>query len=205
MGPRVLEVGAGLGASTRQFADYDCQTWVALEPDPELVAVLHQHQADQVLPAHCVIREGTLAALDETDTFDTILYIDVLEHIEADRQEVAAAARHLKPGGYLVVLSPAFQFLYTPFDEAIGHYRRYTKKTIGQLSPENCQVVRGYYLDAVGMLPSVGNLLFLKSPQPSLNQIRFWDRFLVPVSRVVDRLVGYRFGRSIVYVWQRTG
>jgi SAM-dependent methyltransferase len=203
MGQRVLEVGAGMGASTKIFADYQGSLWVALEPDADLVEMLKAHQANHLLPAQCDIRIGTLASLGDGEVFDTILYIDVLEHIEADRQEIENAARHLAPSGFLVVVSPAFQFLYTPFDKAIGHYRRYTKKMLSLLTPPGCTVAHSAYLDSVGMLASLGNLLFLKAAQPSLKQIRFWDRVLIPVSRGVDRVVGYQFGRSVFHVWQR--
>lgn len=72
----------------------------------------------------------TLAALPRDSRFDTILYIDVLEHIADDRAELVEAARRLNPGGYLVVLSPAHQWLFTAFDAAIGHVRRYTAKSL---------------------------------------------------------------------------
>jgi hypothetical protein len=56
--------------------------------------------------------------------FDSIIYIDVLEHIDADRDELERAANALQPGGFLVVLAPSHQWLYTALDKALGHYRR---------------------------------------------------------------------------------
>ena len=83
------------------------------------------------LPKHCQAITGTLASLDPEVKADTILYIDVMEHIAGDRQEMADAAARLRPGGHLIVLSPAHQWLFSPFDEAIGHYRRYTDSLAG--------------------------------------------------------------------------
>lgn len=57
----------------------------------------------------------------------------MLEHIEADAAEMNKAAALLNPGGHIIVLSPAFQFLYNPFDKAIGHYRRYNKRMLKKL------------------------------------------------------------------------
>jgi 2-polyprenyl-3-methyl-5-hydroxy-6-metoxy-1,4-benzoquinol methylase len=73
----------------------------------------------------CEPRYGSTETLGPEERFDTALYIDVLEHIRDDQTEVARVGRHLTPGGHLVVLAPAHQALYTLFDAAIGHFRRY--------------------------------------------------------------------------------
>lgn len=146
---------------------------------------------------------GTLADLDEALTYRTILYIDVLEHIEDDRAEMQIAASRLAPGGYLVVLSPSFQFLYSEFDRQIGHWRRYTKATLEDAMPSSLVRAKLVYLDSVGMLLSLGNRLLLRAGQPSEAQIRLWDRRVVPVSRILDPLLGWRVGKTVVGVWRR--
>ena len=60
--------------------------------------------------------------------FDTILYLDVLEHIKNDKKEIDMALKSLKKNGNLIIHVPAFQFLYSDFDKYVGHYRRYNKK-----------------------------------------------------------------------------
>src|ERR1700693_5566434 len=122
----VLEVGAGLGANTRQFAALGFERWTCLEPDLVLLEQIELGTAP--LDRHELIA-GDLAALDPARRFDAILYVDVLEHIQDDSGEMRRAALHLSPGGALIVLSPAHPWLYTPFDRAIGHYRRYTKES----------------------------------------------------------------------------
>jgi hypothetical protein len=59
------------------------------------------------------------------------------------------------------------------------------------------------YLDSAGMLASSGNRLLLKQSMPTLRQILFWDRYLVPVSRVLDRLVLHGFGKSLLGIWTK--
>ena len=109
----------------------------------------------------------------------------------------------MKPGGHLVILSPAHPFLFTPFDQAIGHYRRYTKKTLREAIPAGLEPVRLVYLDAVGLFASLGNRLVLKSAMPSPGQIALWDRVMVPMSRVVDPVLGHAFGKSVLGVWRK--
>jgi hypothetical protein len=146
----------------------------------------------------------TLADLVPDEKFNAILYMDVLEHIEDDEGELTRATSHLKTNGYLVVLAPALPWLYTPFDAAIGHYRRYTKSALRAIIPEGLSEEKIQYLDSIGMLASIGNRLFLKSATPHINQIRFWDRFLIPFSRIVDPVVGHSFGRSVLAIWRKS-
>jgi hypothetical protein len=65
------------------------------------------------------------------------------------------------------------------------------------------RAVRARYLDAVGLLASLANRLVLRSALPTASQIRAWDRFMVPMSRIVDPLLGYLAGKTVVAVWQR--
>jgi SAM-dependent methyltransferase len=203
LGRDVLEVGAGNGNTTRALCQGEFERWVCLEPDATLAGQLSAASGRSELPDCCRIRIGTLADIDEHDRFDTILYMDVLEHIADDRTELALAASQLKAGGHLVVLAPAHQWLFTPFDESIGHYRRYTKRTLREAAPEGLSLIRLAYMDSVGMLASLGNRLVLKSAMPTPQQIALWDRMMVPFSRVVDRALGYSLGKSVLGVWER--
>lgn len=203
LGHDVLEVGAGLGGTTRLLCRGHEQRRVCLEPDAELAERLAQSVCDGQVPATCEVVVGTLEQIEEGANFDTLLYINVLEHIPGDRGELARAALHLRPGGHVLVLSPAHSWLYTPFDQAIGHCRRYTKRTLAGLTPEGLELVRLMYLDSVGMLASLGNRLLLQSAMPTAKQIAVWDKFLVRLSRVVDPLVAYSVGKSVVGVWRK--
>ena len=110
----------------------------------------------------------------------------------------------LRPGGHVVALSPAHQSLYTPFDAAIGHHRRYSKKTIAALTPSGLRLVRLRYLDAVGMLASLGNRLILNQNMPTAKQVALWDGVLVRLSRLVDPVTAYSLGKSVLAVWTKT-
>ena len=197
----ILEVGAGIGAATAIFNDGTQRRWVCLEPDPTLAERISQSIAPKL--TNCKIIVGTLHDLKPDERFDCILYMDVLEHIEADAAEVARAAEHLKPNGKLAILAPALPWLFTAFDTAIGHYRRYTKTSLRSIAPQGLREVKCVYLDSAGLLASLGNRLFLRASFPSKAQIRFWDRFMVPISKLVDRALGYAIGRSILVIWQR--
>lgn len=197
----VLEVGAGIGATMRALRDGGERSWTCLEPDATMAADLARQLTGET-PTTTVVR-GTLAEIDAALRFDTLLYVDVLEHIEADRDEVRLAVARLRPGGHLVVLSPAHQFLYSAFDQRIGHFRRYNAGQLRALTPAGAAVETVHYLDATGLLLSGANRLLLRSSMPTLAQVLTWDRWFVPISRRLDPLLGHAVGKSILAVWRR--
>jgi SAM-dependent methyltransferase len=203
LGKTILDVGAGIGATAKTFARTDCAQYLALEPDQSLVERMKDAAANGGFPERFEVLAGTSEILRADQRFETILYIDVLEHIAGDREELDRAATHLKPGGRIIVLSPAHQWLFTPFDEAIGHVRRYNKASLLSAKPTALVVDKLFYLDSVGMLASLGNRLLLRQSSPTVGQIKLWDSWMVPVSRVLDRFTGFGLGKSIVAVFRK--
>ncbi|MCX6317381.1 MAG: class I SAM-dependent methyltransferase [Bacteroidetes bacterium] len=198
---RVLEAGAGIGSTTLLLNKGIATDWLLLEPDTEMSQTLQEKCSRGELPGNCTVQTGTTATAN--GSFDTILYIDVLEHIEDDRAELARAAALLNPGGHLIVLSPAFPYLYSPFDKAIGHYRRYTRKRMHEVGPDGVSLIANRYYDSVGFFAALMNKWLLRQKYPSLKQVKFWDRWMVPVSEVTDKLCFHAFGKSIISVWKK--
>ena len=199
----VLEVGAGIGETARHLLDGRQRSWLALEPDPRLASKLGDWIAATKVAPKPSVKIGTIKDLNADSRFDTIIYIDVLEHIENDQSELSLAAELLRPGGHLIVLSPAFQQLFSAFDESVGHYRRYTKASLAGIMPPSLRRRRLVYLDSVGYLASFANKALLRQSLPSRRQLTLWDRVMIPASRVLDPLIGRRFGRSVLAVYAR--
>jgi len=203
IGDHVMEIGAGLGGTTRFLCDGSQTRWICLEPDASLAAKLQDAINAGEIPSCCESVVGTLTTDCVNSVIDTVLYIDVLEHIENDAEELRNAIRVMKPGGHVVVLSPAHQWLFTPFDEAIGHFRRYTKRTLSALTPPDATLVHLTYLDSVGLLASLANRLLLRSAEPTHRQIQLWDKGMVRTSRVLDPMLGRKIGKSVLGVWRK--
>lgn len=197
---RVLEVGSGTGSATLSLVD-SSSSWCGLEPDESLLrdAARRLHEA-----GHRV--EYVAETLDQhrkAEGYDTILYIDVLEHIENDLEELRLARHHLAHGGRLIVLAPAHQRLYSDFDKHVGHYRRYSARSFRRLDLPGLRLRSVRYLDSVGTVLSLANRILLKQSLPTPAQIEVWDRKVVPLSRVFDRLTGYHFGKTVVGIWEK--
>jgi 2-polyprenyl-3-methyl-5-hydroxy-6-metoxy-1,4-benzoquinol methylase len=199
---RILEVGAGVGNNTLLLAPEACEWW-ALEPDGALFDRLRKKVEKERGARNIKTVLGSLGSLDEHEKFDLILYLDVLEHIEDDQEELHRAARHLTFRGHLAVLSPAHSFLYSEFDRVIGHFRRYNRRSLTKLRPLDMRLVSLRYLDSCGTLLSLASRVLKLHPYPTRGQILFWDRFIVPLSRFFDLLSGFRIGKSILGVWEK--
>lgn len=202
---RVLEVGAGIGSNISYLNSGLVREWTCLEPDANLARHIEDRLRTGHLPANCRVVTGTIASVDAAALFDTILYLDVLEHVSEDCAELVRARRYLATRGNLVVLAPAHQFLFTAFDAAIGHHRRYNRAGLRALTPPGCQLTACFMLDCVGFFASLANKILLSAALPSERQIAAWDKLLVPISRILDRRIGYSFGKTIVAVWRPLG
>ncbi len=199
----VLEVGPGIGASMPFLLTKRVRRLVGLEPDRILCERATHRLQELGLHDVCRMIHGTVFDLPPGESFDAIVYLDVLEHIADDVGELDRSTMHLRPGGVLIILVPAHSWLYTEFDRAIGHVRRYTKATLRRIVPPGLKEEVLVYLDSVGMIASGLNRLLLRQGEPSRPQIRFWDRVLVRLSRVTDPLLGYSVGKSALGVWRK--
>ena len=197
----VLEVGGGQGAITRHLLECKPQRLTVCEPDADFAAILRDRfgEVAEIVPG----RLDDVPA--EAGSFDAIVYVDVLEHIGDDQDEVRRAALRLKLDGTLVIGGPAHSWLYSPFDAAIGHWRRYDRQSIEALVRASglLRLERFKYFDSVGMVLSFGNRYLARRSMPSRKQIQFWNNVILPMSRGMDCVLRHRFGKSFVAVARR--
>jgi len=200
IGRRVLEVGSGIGNMSQFLAERE--RVVLTDRDARYREALRARFAHR---ANVAVRELSLPDAPPdlvAERFDTIVCLNVLEHIEDDRGALAAMHRLLAPGGRLVLLVPALPFLYGSLDRALGHRRRYTRALLRQryaaaglamrrLEYFNLAGVPGWWLVARVLRREV-------IPQSSLG---LYDR-LVPLFRL-ERLLPWRIGQSLIAIGER--
>ena len=132
--------------------------------------------------------------------FETIIYLNVLEHIEDDIAEEKVAFEKLEKNGHLIILVPAHQKIYSKFDKAVGHFRRYEIEFFkDKLSTFN--LIKLIQLDCCGyLLYHLNNLIFKKDVYPSKLKIFIWDKIFTPMTIVLDFLLNYKFGKNILCI-----
>jgi SAM-dependent methyltransferase len=138
---------------------------------------------------------------------DTILCCNVIEHIRDDRLAVGNMLRVLAPKGKLLLFVPALPVLFNDLDRLAGHYRRYTKRSLRAAVPDTGRIESLVYFNSVGAVGWFANKFIRHREIDSKSvaaQVDFFDRVLVPVSRIADRLTGRMLGQSLVAIVGKT-
>lgn len=185
LGPRVLDVGAGIGTFTIELARL-AESVVALEPDPDEAEVLRSRFVgdDRVSVLQC-----TAAELPAGEApFDAAICFNVLEHVRDDVEALRAVHARLRPGGHLLLLVPAHPALYGATDRAVDHVRRYDRATLRRsVEAAGFELLELRHVNPVGALGwAVSSRLLRRSEIPA-GPLALYDR-LVPLLKALDRL-----------------
>ena len=193
LGQRVLEVGCGAGAFTTLLAAPG-RAVHAVDIDAGRVAAARAATAglDEV---H--IEEADIAAAGWRERFDTVVMLDVLEHIEDDLAILRRFHEALIPGGRLVLKVPAMPSLYGAADRAVGHHRRYTRRGLDRAMREaGFADVALWRFNAFGTVGWWLNGVLLARAGPPAGQIRAFDG-MVPLLRRLDAVTRVGIGLSL--------
>ncbi|MDY6998638.1 MAG: methyltransferase domain-containing protein [Actinomycetota bacterium] len=196
-GRSILEVGAGLGEFAEQFDDVD--RLILTDVDPEAVEMMARRFAGR---PEVETRTLALGVAPELDTpVDSVVAINVLEHIDDDAGALRSLATAVRPGGSIVLWVPGYQQLYGEFDRQVGHVRRYTPSTLaGAVRRAGLEVE---LVKPVNLLGGVAWWLTVRrggSTSPNSKLVSVFDRVVVPVTRALERVVRVPFGQSVLCV-----
>lgn len=202
LGHRVLEVGSGTGNIT-QFLLCEGRDVVATDVVPSYRDELKQKFANNnhlQISTFDLNRRAPASFVEQP--FDTVVCLNVLEHIEDDHFALEQMRNTLKPGGKLALLVPAHRILHGAFDEAVGHFRRYGKRELRQtLTRAGFKVESLRFFNAVATLPWFINGRLLRRAYLPEGQVNVADR-LVPILRL-EKLVGPPFGISLIAIAEK--
>lgn len=197
----IIDHGAGTGGLSGALLAANAGTVVALEPDPQLVEVLHDKF--DATPSASVFA-GTLddyLARHGTACVDTIVSSNVIEHIEDDVACLRAMWDLLRPGGAVGLYVPARPELFGSLDKAVGHYRRYTHAELEtKLEQSGFRVMSVKYKNLVGVLPWLLVGRVLKRDRVGSGSLRLFDRVVFPLARRLEDIVSPRYGLNLVAI-----
>ncbi len=207
VGQRVLEVGCGIGNMTEYFVDRDLLVGVDLLPaSVELTRQRHTAR-DNVLAHLGDITDTDLVSALKHYHFDTVLCLNVLEHIENDLLALRHMHEVLVPDGKLLLFVPAGAYMFGTLDTALGHYRRYNRSQLAeQVMAAGFSIQRLGYLNLAGIPGWWLNSRVLKRQILSSTQLRWFNR-LAPLfirgERLLRNVWDAPFGQSLLCVAQR--
>jgi SAM-dependent methyltransferase len=203
LGRRIIEVGCGIGNFTGSVLDREVV--IATDVEPACCDRLQERYPSQSNLHVTVCAPGSRAFADlERWRPDTCVCLNVLEHIEDDRQALEAMAAVLVPAGRVLLLVPAFQALYGPIDRNLCHYRRYDRPRITTLAAVvGMRVEKLHYVNAIGFFGWWVNAHILRREAQSAGQIEIFDRWVVPWLSRLEAMAPPPFGQSLFAILRK--
>jgi len=208
LGRRLVEVGAGTGSFSELLLARGADSLTLVEPSPEM----HRRLVERLRGAGGATRlriyndtfAGAAPRLAAGERPDSVIYVNVLEHVEDDVAELRVVREVLARGGRLFLFVPAFNWLYGSFDRQVGHHRRYTRRgLVAKCESAGLKVVRAVYFDAAGVLPWWVKYRLLRSEKMEPAAVKFYDDFCVPVVRRVEAFVPPPLGKNVLLVAEK--
>lgn len=200
---RTIEIGAGIGTISSLIFD-DADELILVEPSAHLT---------DCLPSS-ITKSKKVSIYNETleqrlpqmtgQSCDTIIMVNVLEHIEDDGAAIEALHRILKPEGALLLFVPALQFLYSALDHKHGHFRRYHLRQLEyKLNAHGFKIQDSRYFDIAGVLPwwLINTLGGKTHFNPAL--ANFYDQYFIPITKFFERFISPPFGKNIIIIAKR--
>lgn len=196
----VVEVGAGSGLFSELLAQTTDVRLTLIEPSSQMFPILKNRLANRK-DTEFYQDFFTNVATRLKPAPDTIVYVNVLEHISDDTLELQIAYDTLKPGGYLLLFVPALRALYGALDKEIGHFRRYHLKPLVRLCRSvGFEVSLAQYFDFLGIVPWWLNFKLLKSNKINPMAVKLYDTVVVPFEKPLETLVRPPIGKNILVI-----
>ncbi|MFI6293428.1 class I SAM-dependent methyltransferase [Nonomuraea sp. NPDC050790] len=198
VGRSMLEIGSGLGHFAEQFLPR-LDRLVVSDFDPYCCDQLNKRFAEN--PDIEVLHFALPDPVPMEGQVDTVVLMNVLEHIEEDAEALRSLAKVTAPGGRIIIWVPGYMQLYGDFDRKVGHVQRYTPKTLTQT------VMRaGLDIDVCKPINFLGGIAWWAAvrrggvgyPDPRL--VKIYDRTVVPTTRFIERFIRPPFGQTVFCV-----
>lgn len=210
LGRRVAEVGAGTGLFSELLLDEPLESLTLVEPSIQMHDIL-KRRISKLKPAgatdiYNALFSEVACRIRDTQHPDSIVYVNVLEHIRDDKAELKLAHDTLEIGGRVFVFVPALESLLGGFDKQIGHYRRYRLPQLAALCEGvGFKILESKYMDFFGIAPWWIKYRLLRSSTIEPRLVSIYDRYLVPMIKALESSVTPPIGKNIVLIAEKSG
>ncbi|MEA2699635.1 MAG: hypothetical protein QOI66_3906 [Myxococcales bacterium] len=203
IGNRVVEVGCGIGNLSEFWADR--QIFVGVDTEPGCVAKSTERFRDRpnVKIVHDAVGAPDWVQRWSGHRFDTVIAINVLEHIRDDLGALEGWRQIVESGGggHICIFVPAFEFAFSPFDRRYGHFRRYSKEVLrDKLLAAGLDIEELRYFNMPGLIAWWTMFVMMKRDRDAGDVVPAFSRYIVPMVRRLEARISPPFGNSIVAV-----
>ncbi len=204
LGKHLLEVGAGTGDFSELLLRTQPDSLTVIEPSKNMFPLLEDNLKPQSNTKRLNAFFGDVYQSLSTQP-DTILYVNVLEHISEDKLELSYVYQALPVGGHVCIFVPALQWLYGTADANFGHVRRYYKKPLeAMVESVGFEIVKSSYFDVAGIIPWWILFCLFKNQSIKANQVSVYDKGVVPIMRRIEQKIPLLIGKNILLVGKKT-
>ncbi len=197
----LLEIGSGIGSFTSKWFEI-ADSIVALEIAANCIKIFKERYGSE---NRITVIEKDITDLSEDliERYDTVVSINVFEHIENDFKAFSNVFKVLKPQGNFICFVPAFQKLYGKTDRAVGHYRRYNREELlEKLNRAGFLIKEVRYINIIGYF--AWSLTGNKKTVLSRKNIIFYDRFIIPFLKQIESVIKVPVGQSLLVIASKT-
>jgi SAM-dependent methyltransferase len=208
LGKRIVEVGAGSGSFSELILETRPESFDAIEPSagmyPLLAERLRSIDTNRIAHTYQGTLSDNLESIRKKGAPDSIIYVNVLEHVEDDSCELAMMNSLLRPGGNILIFVPAMPWLMGSMDHQLGHFRRYTAGNLLEKCRNAGFTIRMCsYFDVMGIAPWWVKYCLLRSQTMEPAAVRFYDTYVVPLSRLLESAVPPPIGKSVILIAEK--
>lgn len=203
----ILEIGSGIG-NISQFFLQNKGNVTLTDLRSGYCEILKQKFSDYanlkaVLKLNLTHPEFKTEYASLLESYDTIVALNVVEHIENDELAIANCHKLLKPGGHVIIVVPAYQWLYNKFDKGLKHFRRYSRRRLtGLIRKNNFEIIHSQYFNLVAIAGWFVSGSILKKETIPKGQMDIFNK-LTPVFKVIDKIIFNSAGISTICVGRR--
>lgn len=196
----ILEIGSGLGTYSKQIIENFPNSKITLtDISPSYVKSLEKNFGSKSINVFKLdLNNKEDFKKIGYEKFDSIIAINVLEHVKDDNFALLELHKMLKKDGTLIILVPSNKFLYNIIDKSIGHWRRYSKLELKtKVLNTDFHIKKIYSFNMLGMLGWFLNGNVFKKSEINKNASSLFDK-LVPIMKIIEQVLRKSFGLSLI-------
>lgn len=207
LGKHIVEVGAGTGSFSALLMEHEPHSISLVEPSQMYESLAVNVERMETKADVKTYQSVFTTVADKIKTHqepDSIIYVNVLEHVENDEEELAAIHRTLSSNGRVFIFVPALPWLYGNFDKQVGHHRRYTKNELEtKCETAGFKLIKSFYFDFAGVAPWWIKYRLMKSDNLEGGAIKIYDKLIVPITKTFESFITPPLGKNLLLIAEK--